>query len=303
MKKTLRSGLVLGALLLHGLSNPAMAEVKTATENGFSVLHIAEVEAPPMDLWKRLIAPKSWWNKSHSWSGSVEGFTIDPRAGGCFCETIQEKSPEGKFKNVGSVEHMRVIYAHPGKVLRMQGALGPLQSEAILGTLTIAIESKEEGAKSKISFSYVVGGYNRYQTVGISTAVDKVLGEQFTSLISPYLPKEAAAQPASETPAQENPGAEAPKDPVKPEEWSLDVDKLVTPENAASDGVDETAQQPKGSVAKPIAKITMPKASATSKKPPAKSPAKSTAKPTKKPASKLPTKKPANPNPSPENSR
>lgn len=170
-------------------SSPVFAEVKTVTDAGFNIVHIAEVAADPDVIWKRLIAPKEYWSKAHSWSGSSEGFYIDPQANGCFCELFQEKGADGKTKTTGSVEHMRVIFAQPGKVLRMQGALGPLQSEAVLGTLTIAIEPLKGGMGSKLSFSYVVGGYMRYKTSEIAPAVDKVLGEQFKSLISPYVTK------------------------------------------------------------------------------------------------------------------
>ncbi|MES2553659.1 MAG: hypothetical protein V4588_08310, partial [Pseudomonadota bacterium] len=128
------------AALLAAFSSPAYAEVKASSENGFNVIHIASVKATPEEIWKRLLAPKDWWNKAHSWSGSSAGFYIDAQANGCFCELFQEKGADGKLKTTGSVEHMRVIFAQPGKVLRMQGALGPLQSEAVIGTLTIAME-------------------------------------------------------------------------------------------------------------------------------------------------------------------
>ena len=36
---------------------------------------------------------------------------------------------------------MTVVYAAPDKALRMRGALGPLQSEAVTGVLTIALEA------------------------------------------------------------------------------------------------------------------------------------------------------------------
>ena len=183
--------LLVSAASFAALSSPALAEVKTVTDTGFNVVHIAEVAAEPDVIWKRLIAPKDYWSKTHSWSGSSEGFYIDAQANGCFCELFQEKGADGKTKTTGSVEHMRVIFAQPGKVLRMQGALGPLQSEAVLGTLTVAIEPLKGGKGSKLSFSYVVGGYMRYKTADIAPAVDKVLGEQFKSLISPYAPKTA----------------------------------------------------------------------------------------------------------------
>jgi hypothetical protein len=126
------------AIALALASAPALAEVKPANSTSFLSSHKAEVKATPLELWKRLIAPKDWWNPDHSWSGSVAGFYIDAKAGGCFCEMFQKKDGKGKLQTTGSVEHMRVIFADPGKVLRMQGALGPLQSEAVLGTLTIA---------------------------------------------------------------------------------------------------------------------------------------------------------------------
>lgn len=194
------------AAVFAALSSPAMAEVKTVTDSGFNIVHIAEVTAAPDVIWKRLIAPKDYWSKAHSWSGSSAGFYIDAQAGGCFCELFQEKGADGKTKTTGSVEHMRVIFAQPGKVLRMQGALGPLQSEAVLGTLTVAIEPLKSGAGSKVSFSYVVGGYMRYKTAEIAPAVDKVLGEQFKSLISPYAAKK--------------------DDEPKVDGFSLDVEKL-----------------------------------------------------------------------------
>lgn len=178
----------IAAALVLGFSSAGHAEVKSTTDTGFNIVHLAEVAADPDTIWKRLIAPKSYWSKAHSWSGSSEGFYIDAQAGGCFCELFQEKGADGKTKTTGSVEHMRVIFAQPGKVLRMQGALGPLQSEAVLGTLTVAIEPLAEGKRSKLSFSYVVGGHMRYKIADIAPAVDKVLGEQFKSLIQPFKP-------------------------------------------------------------------------------------------------------------------
>lgn len=155
------------------------------TEQGFSTLHAADVLAKPEDVWKRLLAPKDWWNPAHSWSGSTEGFYIDPQAGGCFCELFQEKDKDGKIITKGSVEHMRVLFSQPGKVLRMRGSLGPLQAEAATGTLTIAMEPLKSGSGTRVSFSYVVGGYMRFKTADIGPAVDAVLREQFDRMIKP----------------------------------------------------------------------------------------------------------------------
>ncbi len=189
------------ALAAFVISAPAHAEVKAQSDTGFNVVHIAEVEAAPDVIWKRLISPKDYWSKEHSWSGSSAGFYIDAQAGGCFCELMQDKGADSKAKPAGSVEHMRVIFAQPGKVLRMQGALGPLQSEAVLGTLTVAIQAvaAKNGGKplTKLSFSYVAGGYMRYKVSEIAPSVDKVIGEQFANLIKPYPRSGAIADKAS----------------------------------------------------------------------------------------------------------
>jgi hypothetical protein len=180
--------LLIIAAAMMAFSSPAYAEVKTTSDTGFNIVHITEVAVAPDVVWKRLVAPKEWWSKAHSWSGASDGFYIDAQAGGCFCELFQQKGVDGKTKSTGSVEHMRVIFAQPGKVLRMQGALGPLQSEAMLGTLTVAMVATKDGKGTKLSFSYVVGGYMRYKVAEIAPAVDKMLGEQFKNLIAPFAP-------------------------------------------------------------------------------------------------------------------
>jgi len=176
------------SVLLAAISSPAFAEVKAASDTGFNSVHIATVNASPEDIWQRLLTPKDYWNRAHSWSGSSAGFYIDAQANGCFCELFQEADANGKLKTVGSVEHMRVIFAQPGKVLRMQGALGPLQSEAVIGTLTVAMEPAKDSVGTRVSFSYVVGGYMRYKVSEIAPAVDKVLGEQFKNMLLPFDP-------------------------------------------------------------------------------------------------------------------
>jgi hypothetical protein len=213
--------LLLVAGLLTAIASPAHAEVKATSDTGFNIVHISSVAATPEEVWKRLLAPKDYWNKAHSWSGSSAGFYIDAQANGCFCELFQENGADGKLKTVGSVEHMRVIFSQPGKVLRMQGALGPLQSEAVIGTLTVAMEPTKDAKSTKVSFSYVVGGYMRYKVADIAPAVDKVLGEQFKNMLQPFTPA----------------GGEE----TKVDGFSLDVEKLEDPK---ADAEPETAGPP-----------------------------------------------------------
>lgn len=231
--------ITMGAASLALFTTSAQAEVKTMTEQGFSTLHAADVLAKPEDVWKRLLVPKDWWNPAHSWSGSTEGFYIDPQAGGCFCELFQEKDKDGKIVTKGSVEHMRVLFSQPGRVLRMRGSLGPLQAEAATGTLTIAMEPLKSGAGTRISFSYVVGGYMRFKTSDIGPAVDAVMREQFERMIKPLgkvVGNDTAETPVDSKKAEGKPGAKAsPKAKPESDEEKTDLDaavKAIEPEKS-----------------------------------------------------------------------
>ena len=67
-------------------------------------------------------------------------------------------------------------------MLRLSGALGPLQGEALAGTLTVTITAID-ARRSKISFDYVVGGFARFPLDSIAPAVDGVIGEQHSRLV------------------------------------------------------------------------------------------------------------------------
>ncbi|KPF64494.1 hypothetical protein [Porphyrobacter sp. AAP60] len=168
------------AVAALSLASPAAAELTRVTDDGFVSRHEVVVEASPKDAWLALIAPAGWWRSEHTWSGDAANLTLTPQAGGCFCETIPEVDEPGRFTLQGSVEHMRVIQAYPETALRMQGALGPLQSEPVTGILTITISTVEQG--TRIVWEYNVGGTMRYEVPVISKAVDGVMGAQLTAL-------------------------------------------------------------------------------------------------------------------------
>src|SRR6185503_5862345 len=97
--------------------------------------------------------------------------------GGCFCEAI----PAGNGVPAGQIEHMRVLYIDPRvHTLRLAGALGPLQSEAVTAVLTMTVEPSGTGAK--VTWEYVVGGYMRMPIAQTAPLVDQVVGEQLTRL-------------------------------------------------------------------------------------------------------------------------
>ncbi len=170
------------------VASPAAARVEASSEAGFAIVHEVDVAATPDALWAILIRPQRWWSGEHSWSGDVRNFSLDPRPGGCFCETLplllkpgtRPRHPDGTPP--GFVEHARVIHAKPGNLLRLSGVLGPLQSEALTGTLSFTITPGANSSSSKLKVEYVVGGYSRIPLKSVAPAVDKVLGEQVMRL-------------------------------------------------------------------------------------------------------------------------
>lgn len=178
-------------------SSPAAAELIRTDDRGFVTRHEVVVNASPKEVWLALIAPAGWWRSEHTWSGDAANLTMTPQAGGCFCETIPEVDEPGRFTLQGSVEHMRVIQAYPESALRMQGALGPLQSEPVTGILTIAISTVTQG--TRIVWEYNVGGPMRYEVPVISKAVDGVMATQLAALAGRLGPVEMPApEPAPE---------------------------------------------------------------------------------------------------------
>ena len=173
------------ATLAALLAQPASAEVVASSEAGFVIRQTAEVPADLAASWQALIAPQNWWNKAHTFSGDPANLYLDAQGGGCFCEKLPLKEGAPGTRG-GSVAHMRVVYADPGKALRMVGSLGPLQSEALTGTMTITLKpggtGKQGSAGTRLGMEYVVGGYMRYKTDEIAPAVDKVLAEQLAGL-------------------------------------------------------------------------------------------------------------------------
>lgn len=176
----------------------AQAEVTNSTDNGFTVQHQELVAGNSEAVWKAIIAPSRYWNPDHSWTGKAENLYLVPQAGGCFCELIRTVAADNIKSSDGSVQHMRVIYAHNNKMLRLSGALGPLQSEAVTGTLTMELLPK--ATNTAVRFTYKVGGYMEFPVEQIAPAVDAVIGEQLKRLSALF-----AAEAESGTGPSDNP--------------------------------------------------------------------------------------------------
>lgn len=157
------------------MAAPAHSAVTATSDIGFATQSSVEIAAEAGAVYALLSAPGNWWNDGHTYSGDSANMSLDPRAGGCFCETLPDPSDKP-----GSIEHGRVIYAVPGKQLRLSAALGPLQSEGVVGTLDFTIQPKSKGVQ--VIMTYVVGGYLRAGPAAIAPIVDQVLDEQLQGL-------------------------------------------------------------------------------------------------------------------------
>ena len=303
MRTAKRTGRAAKLLLLPLLafaqlaSVPASAEVVTKSENGFVVRLAAEVTAPPAEAWRTLTTPAQWWSSQHTFSGEAANLTFDPVVGGCFCELLPRPvdAPEGQ--KLGGVQHMRVVYIEPPRAMRLVGALGPLQSEALSATMTMTVKptTTPAGKGSRILFEYVVGGFMRYTVDEIAPAVDRMLAAQMLSLAGKLGPvaEPAAVVPKAAKPAGP-PASDADLAPVEPPVKS--VTTPVVPLRGARNytlppsrktGTTPTLQRP---AAKPP-EVTAPVVAPAAAPPPAIAAAPS-AKVAAKPAAKPPVKAP-----------
>ena len=154
------------AAIILAIATPVAAEVVDAQADGFQVRHVTDIAAPPDKIYAALVNVSGWWSSTHSFSGSAANMTLDARPGGCFCEALPG----------GGVQHMTVVYAAPGKVLRLRGALGPFQGLGVDGALTFAIKPTATG--SELTTTYTLGGYTPGGLVALASAADGMLGEQ-----------------------------------------------------------------------------------------------------------------------------
>jgi len=165
--------LVLSLIALHpaGFSR---GEVASKSDNAFSVHHEYSVSRPAEVVYEKFIDIGSWWHPDHTWSGDAKNLSLDPTPGGLFVEQF----PDGGFS-----EHMRVIAIQPNRMVRMTGALGPLQEFPVVGVMSISFQSKDEKTTS-VTVDYRVSGSFPGAPDAIADAVDRVIGEQFSRLKS-----------------------------------------------------------------------------------------------------------------------
>lgn len=159
-------------MLLLFLLLTAGGEVLDASQSGFTSRNIVRVSAPAAEVYRSLVDDiGAWWDPDHTYSGDSNNLSLDAKAGGCFCE---------RLAGGGRVKHMEVVYAQPGKTLRMRGGLGPLQSMGVDGAMTFSFEPS--GDATQVTLIYTVGGYYPGGLEQLSETVDGVLRGQLQRL-------------------------------------------------------------------------------------------------------------------------
>jgi len=151
------------------LAATAHAEVTSASPTHFLLTHRAEVKATPAQAIEAVGQLPQWWNPSHSYSGQGASLRMGLRAGDCFCEQWGEGA---------SVEHARVVQVLPGRQVRLEGALGPLQELAVRGVLTFSARAAEGGG-TQLVMTYRVAGDAAAGLERLAPVVDRVMAEQF----------------------------------------------------------------------------------------------------------------------------
>ena len=168
----MRSSLVTLAILFAILAAPLRGEVVENTATGFLVRNTAAISAPPAAVYAALTdGVGGWWDPAHTFSHDARNLSVDAKPGGCFCERL----PDG-----GGVQHMSVVYASPGKLLRLTGAIGPLQEAALAGAMTWSLSQAGDG--TAVELIYTVGGFRAGGFRDIPTVVDGVLRGQLARL-------------------------------------------------------------------------------------------------------------------------
>ena len=139
---------IFGAALAMLLPMAAQAELKDASPSGFTVENSEWVAVAPPVAWDAFVQDVGqWWPADHTWWGDASKLSIQPRAGGCFCEIDGDRQ----------AWHMTVVFVDPGSLMRMTGGLGPLQGMGLDGALECRFVAEGDG--TRITPWYRAGGY------------------------------------------------------------------------------------------------------------------------------------------------
>jgi hypothetical protein len=156
----------------------AGADVLSSSAAGFVVRIEAPVAAAPADVYARFFEIGKWWSEAHTYSGKASNLSLKNEPGGCFCEAL----PGGGF-----VRHATLEYADKGKVVVLEGALGPLLALGAHGVLSFnfapADKTNPAAAYTRLVVTYTVSGYQPDKGFApLAEPVNGVLKEQVDRL-------------------------------------------------------------------------------------------------------------------------
>ncbi|MHB1205019.1 MAG: SRPBCC family protein [Rhodospirillaceae bacterium] len=158
-------------ILALASATPATAAIVDAGATGMEIKHTVRITASPQKVWEALLQPAKWWSSAHTFSGAAVNLTLEPKVGGCWCETL----PGG-----GGVMHMTVGFIAPPKSLVLHGGLGPFFDKGVAGAMTWSLSAS--GAETDLTLTYRVGGYIKDGFGELAQPVDDVLAEQIGGL-------------------------------------------------------------------------------------------------------------------------
>ena len=167
----MKCNLIVAAAICLCAAGGAPGDVADSSANGFTAKVTLNIQAPPAEVYRKLIRNVGeWWDSAHTFSGNAHNLTIDEKPMGCFCEKLPN----------GGVRHMEVVRFDPAKTIVMIGALGPLQSMAVTGSLTVMFTPVNGGTKLEVN--YAVSGYAPQGLKELAPVVDSVITGQFVRL-------------------------------------------------------------------------------------------------------------------------
>jgi hypothetical protein len=170
MRATRSLALVASATLSALIGVQARAAVVDAAPDRFSLAVSFETQASPDAAFSALTDISLWWAPDQTSSGHAIAMSLDTTPGGCLCEAW----PDGLTK------HAEVVQVRFGTMIRLVGAMGPLQELGVSEVQDLTVEPSSAGARVKWTASVKGVPSDRLQM--IAPVVDALIVDQMGRL-------------------------------------------------------------------------------------------------------------------------